>query len=148
EIFLTRFAHHRSRIDRITTMRHSLDMKDRILVLQRVVSVVIAEGTFRTPLFRRGMAYQSELGFRCEPVFTTNRILTNTKLLSGEQRGQQQLRNIFRQRCDGSENQGRWTTEEDCDRQRLAQGFGCSVMKASAFLNLPMQSGRLRVENV
>ena len=43
-------------------MRDPLDLKDRVVVLQRVVAVVIAERALGPPQLRRHLADQRELG--------------------------------------------------------------------------------------
>src|SRR6185369_8625569 len=49
---------------------------------------------------------------------------------------------------DGRDNQSRRPAQENRDRQILTQLFGRVIMKAAAFLNLPVQPGRVRIVNL
>src|SRR5438067_13935836 len=84
EIFLTWLADNRRRIDRIAAMKDCLDVEDRIIVLQRVVTVMIAERSFGSALVRRNMTDQSKLCFRNEPVSCAERILRHPDTLACE----------------------------------------------------------------
>src|SRR5689334_1620732 len=74
EIFLPRFADDGRRIDCVTAMSDRVAMKHRIIVTQRVITVVIAEWSFRATLMRCGRADQSKLGLGCESMWTVERI--------------------------------------------------------------------------
>ena len=62
EVLLARLAHDGRRIDRVTPVSHRFHVEDGVVVLQRVVPVVIAEGAFRAALARWDVADQRELG--------------------------------------------------------------------------------------
>ncbi len=61
EIFLPRLTNHRSREDGVASVGQTLHLEDRIVVLQRVVAVVIAERALRLPKVWRNLAHQREL---------------------------------------------------------------------------------------
>src|SRR2546421_10757664 len=82
EIFLARLADYRRGIDRVATVRDRVAMKDRIVMLKRIVPVVIAERTFRPSLARRRVANQSELSFRNQSMRVTDRIPRHAQFLS------------------------------------------------------------------
>ena len=63
EILLSGFPHNGRGIDCVAPVIDRLAVKDRIFVLQRVVTVVIAEWAFRLALARLRFADQSEFGF-------------------------------------------------------------------------------------
>ena len=46
EVFLPRLADHGRRVDRISSMKDGFDVKDRVVVSEGVVAVVISEGAF------------------------------------------------------------------------------------------------------
>src|SRR6185295_1810327 len=73
------------------------------------------------------------------------RVAGHLQFLSGQQRCKHELGDVFRQRSDRSENERGWSTEKDRHRQRLIETLSFGVMKASAFLNLPVQAGSVRV---
>src|SRR6185503_1836198 len=73
------------------------------------------------------------------------RVTRHFEFLSGKQRGKYELGDVFRQRSDRSENERRWSTEKNRYRQRLIETLCFRVMKAAAFLNLPVQPGRVRI---
>ena len=68
EILLTRFTHHRRGIDRVAPVRNCLAAENRIVVLQRIVAVVIAEGAFGFALVRPRLTDEREFSFRHQPV--------------------------------------------------------------------------------
>src|SRR5688572_19490453 len=74
-----------------------------------------------------------------------NRIRGHLQFLTGEQRGEHELRHVFRQRRNRCEDQRRWTTQKHRHRQRLIQLLRLVIMKPAALLDLPMQSSRTRV---
>ena len=61
EVLLARLADDGRRKDRIVAMRDALHLEHRVVVLQRVVAVVIAERPLGTPQLRRHLADQREL---------------------------------------------------------------------------------------
>src|SRR5882724_1132831 len=68
EIFLARFADHRSGIDCLATMEDCFDVENRIVMLQRVIAVVIPEWSLGSPFMRRRVTNQGKLGFSGETV--------------------------------------------------------------------------------
>src|SRR6059058_722939 len=69
KIFLPGFAYDGRRIDSIATMRDRLALKDRIIMLQGIVAIMITERPFRPAFMRLRAADQREFGFRNQPVF-------------------------------------------------------------------------------
>src|SRR5437868_14615394 len=75
KILLARLADDSGRIDRVTPVKDRVDVKNRIVVLQGVVTVMIAKWTFRPPLVRERIPNQNEFSLCGEPVlFRAERI--------------------------------------------------------------------------
>src|SRR5436190_16597299 len=104
KVFLSWFAHDCCGVNSVATMKDRVDMKYRIVVLQRIIAVVITEWTFRTPFVWPRRSYQGELGFSRKTVWRAAH-LRNPDLLTSKQRSQYKFRNIFRQRGNRSEHQ-------------------------------------------
>jgi hypothetical protein len=62
EVLLPRLAHDGGRVDRIASMAEVRDLEHRVVVPQRVVAVVVAEGALGPPNARRDLADERELG--------------------------------------------------------------------------------------
>src|SRR5438105_5160621 len=62
KIFLFGFADDSCGINRVAPMSNCVAVKDRIVVLKRIISVMIAKWTFASSLVRRRVTDQSELG--------------------------------------------------------------------------------------
>src|SRR5437764_8844106 len=86
EIFLARFPDDCCRINCVATMYDRVAMKDWIVMLKRIVTVVIPERAFRSAFVWRRVTNQSELSFSDETMRGADRILRHAQLLSTEQR--------------------------------------------------------------
>src|SRR5215510_9627007 len=84
EVFLSRLANHRCRIDRIATMEDSSALEDRIIVLQRVVAVVIAKWSLGLSFVRWCVSNQGEFCLSCQAIWA-KRVRRHLQLLSREQ---------------------------------------------------------------
>src|SRR5215207_5501199 len=130
-------------------MKDRFDIEDRIIVTQRVVTVMIAEWSFRSALVRWRVSDESEFRFCCESMsFRAERVTRHLQFLSGEQRSKHKLGHVFRQRCNRGESERRRSTKKYRHGQRLIETLSFGVVKASAFLNLPMQARGVRVVNL
>ncbi len=145
EIFLARFADDGRRIDRVAAVKDGVNMKDRVVVPQRVVAVVIAERAFRSSFVRWDVPGERELGFGNQPLPSRQRPPGHFKLPACQYGCQHQLRHVFGQGRNRRQNQGRRAAEKYCDGKPLARSFRLVVVKAPAFMDLPVQSGRLRI---
>src|SRR5262249_40902283 len=113
---------------------------------QRVITVVIAKRSFGSSQMRRRLSYQSKLGLSRQTMSRlAQRISRQLEFLPGKQRRKHELRHVFRQRRNRSEDERRWPTKKHGHRQRLTEKLSFVIMKAAAFLNLPVQSGRMRI---
>ena len=63
KIFLTRLADDRRRIDRVFAMKNRVGSENRIIVLQRIITVMIAERAFGPSLVRRDVAADRKFRF-------------------------------------------------------------------------------------
>src|SRR5262245_37996923 len=106
---------------------------------------MIAKRSFGFPLFWTGVSDQSEFSLGDQTVRAADRILRHSQFPATQQRCENQLRYVFRQRRDRGNDQCRRPTKKDCHRQRLFHLLSRVIMKAATFLNLPMQSGSARV---
>src|SRR5438094_4512311 len=86
KVFLLWLADDGGGIDRVATVRHRVAVKDRVLVLQRIVAVMIAEWAFRLSLMRWRMANEGKLGFRHQTMSAGGRVLCHSELSAAEQR--------------------------------------------------------------
>src|ERR1044071_1621662 len=111
EVLLPRLPHHRRRIDRVPAVRHALHREHRVVVRQRVVAVVVAEGPFGLAHARRHLVHERELGRRDERVRALTVHLRQP--LAGDERGEHQLGYVLGQRCDGRQNERRRAAEHD-----------------------------------
>src|SRR5215831_11459775 len=101
KIFLPRFTDNRCRIDSVMPMVDSLHVKYRIIVPERVVTIVISKRTFGEAFARRYESLQNEFGFRREGMGAAS-ISGHRNSVSSQQRSHHQLPNVFRQRGYGS----------------------------------------------
>ncbi|MNS11401.1 hypothetical protein D3C72_429430 [compost metagenome] len=67
-IFLARLTHNRCRIDRILTVPHMANLKHRELMLKRIITEMVTERPFKTPLMWRDEALNRKFGFCRNPV--------------------------------------------------------------------------------
>ena len=109
-------------------------------MLQRIVPVVVAEGSLGMALARRNHPFDGELGCGDEGE-TAGGIGDAAEALALEQRGQQQFGKILGQGSDGGQHEGRGAADEDDQRQRLAALLGHVVVEAAALLDLPVDAG-------
>jgi hypothetical protein len=99
EIFLARFADDGCRVDRIAAVVNLIDVENRVVVLQRVVTVVVAERSFGATRVRQHIPGQSKLGFGNEAMRVSAAILFHPACLNAfacEQRGEHEFRHVFR----------------------------------------------------
>src|SRR5438876_450091 len=82
KVFLLRFSNDGRRIDRVAPMKDGIDVKDRILMLQGIVSVMVAKRSFRSSLVRRRLTDERKLGLGGQPMPTTKRILRQLDLFT------------------------------------------------------------------
>src|SRR5437763_5865666 len=107
---------------------------------------MIAKWPFRPSLVWWRRPDQSKFSLCCEPMFfPTERIAPHLEFLSGKKRRKHQLRHVLRQRRNRGKNERRWSTEKHSRRQRLIQTLGFVIVKAAAFLDLPVKSGCVSV---
>src|SRR5918993_4624720 len=119
-------------------MKDRINMKHRVIVKQRVVTVVIAEWSFGSSFVRRCTADKDKLRFGSEAVqFATGWVAGHLQFLTCEQRRKDQLRYIFRQRCNRCEDQRGWPTQKHGHWKRLLEAFGLAVVKPATLLDLP-----------
>src|SRR6266581_4056723 len=83
KVFLPRFSNDGRRIDRVAPMKDSIDMKDRILMLQGIVTIVITKWSFRSSFVRWRLTNQGKLRVCGQPMPTTKRILRQLDLFTG-----------------------------------------------------------------
>ena len=140
EVLLSRLPDHGGRKDGVVPPGDTLHVKNRIVVLQRVIAVVVAEWPFRPTGARRHRAHQGELGASHQGM--RPRALDQPQSLAGDERRQHQLRHVLRQRGNGRQNQRRRAAQKDRDGQGLAARLRHGVVKPAAFTNLPVHAGR------
>jgi len=120
-------------------MGHRVAVKDRILVPQRIVAVMIAEWAFRLSLMRWRVTYERELSFRHQTMSAGGRFFANLSFPppSSDARTNSGT-------SSGSGAMPKSSTRADHpgnrDWQRLIHLFRGVIMKAAAFLNLPVQA--------
>ena len=68
EIFLPRFTDDRRRIDGVTPMKNGISVEDGIIVLERVITVMIAERPLGLPLVGRNVSANGKLGLGDQTV--------------------------------------------------------------------------------
>ncbi len=85
KVFLLWLAYDCRRIYGAATMRDRVAVKDRILVLQRIVAVMIAERTFRLSLMRRRVADEGKLGLRHQTMPAGDRVLCHSEFFAAQQ---------------------------------------------------------------
>ena len=118
-------------------------MKDRVVVLQRVVAVVIAERALRPAHARRHLADQRELGVRDERMrptglaasFSRSPAMSDASISSGTFSGSGAI---------ADEDQRRRPAEKHRHRQRLAPRLGDLIVEAAALADLPVHAGGAR----
>ncbi len=138
------FPDHRRREDRVAPVQQGATAEDRIVVLERVVPVVIAERAFRCALVRGHLADQHELGVGGDRK-RTGGVVRHRELAAQHQRGQQKLGHVLRQRRDrGQDERGR-PAENDVHRQRLGARLRHGVVEAASLADLPVHAGPGRV---
>ena len=126
-------------------MRDLAHVEHRVVVLQRVVAVVIAEWTFGTTQPRRDLPHQGELGARNQRMRMPVGPRHLRQALARDQRCQHEFWHVLGQRRDGRENQRRRAAQEHGDGQRLVARLGAGIVKAAALANLPVHAGRVLV---
>src|SRR5688572_8087663 len=97
-------------------MKYGIGMKHGIVVRQRIVSVVIAERSFRFSLVWRHMSDEGEFAIG-EQTMPAKRIVCGPDLFIRKQRSEHQLGNIFRKRSDRRNDQRRRPAEKYRDGQ-------------------------------
>src|SRR5688500_1678352 len=80
EILLPRLADDCSRLDRIFAMKERIRVKDRIIVRQRVITVMVAEWSFGASFVRRDVPAYRKLGFSDQAVVPGDGIIGNPNL--------------------------------------------------------------------
>src|ERR1700730_9054011 len=101
-------------------MEDGIQVEDWIIMLQGIVAVVISKWSFHSSFLRQGVADKCKLSIGSEAMFTAERIPSHLEFLPCEQRGEDELRHIFRQRGDCCDDQRRRPSEKDSHRQSLA----------------------------
>src|SRR5881275_3124300 len=109
---------------------------------------MISERAFGPSLSRRRMAHERELSFGNYSVSVSRRSFNHSNLLASEQGGEHKFRHVFRERSNCRKNQSGRAAEENCYGKRLTQLLGFVIMKAAAFVNLPVQARRARIVNL
>ena len=112
----------------------------RVVVLQGIVAIMVAERTFGSADVRRDLALDGkfDIGHQLMPA---QRILGHLQFVADEQGSEEQFRQILRERGDGGEHKSRRATDKKCHRQGLVSFFGFIVMVPAAFMDLPMDAG-------
>src|SRR2546425_4390445 len=100
---------------------------------------MIPKWSFRSAFMRRRMTDERKLCFRNQTMRTADWVLCHPQLLAAEQRGQNQLRYVFRERRNCRHDQRGRPAEKDSYGERLIHFLRNAIMKAAALLNLPMQ---------
>ena len=113
-------------------------------MLQRVVAVVVAEGAFGLADMGRNDALNGEFGFGDQRQATMG-VFHPAQTLALQERGQNQLGQVFGQGGDGREHQRGRAADEDDQRKGLVALLGNVVVKAAPFLDLPVHAQGLRV---
>jgi hypothetical protein len=86
-------------------VKDRFNIEDRIIVTQRVVTVVIAKWSLRSSFMWRRMSDEGKLRLGCQTVSRlTQRISSELEFLSGQQRSKHELGDVFRQWRDRSED--------------------------------------------
>ena len=146
EVLLPRLADDGGRIDRVAPPGEPLDLEHRVVVLQRVVAVVIAERPLRLAHVRADTAHQRELGVGDQRVRAAAG--DERQARARDQRRQHQLRHVLGQRRDGRQDQRRRSAEEHRDRQVGAARLRRRVVEAAALADLPVQAGAAAIVHV
>jgi hypothetical protein len=102
---------------------------------------VVAERPFRSPLPRAHAAEQADLGVGEQRVRRAG-MAERRELAPEQQRREQQLGHVLRQRRKRRRERGRRPAEEDAHRQVLTALLGGVEVEAAALLDLPVHAGR------
>ena len=140
KILLPRLADDRGRIDGVLAMRHPVDGENRVVVGQRVVTVVVAERPLGPPDARRHRAQQCEL--RAADQAMGAAAAHYRQPIAGKQRRQHQLGHVLRKRRDGGQHQRGRTAEKYGGGQCLVPCFGRGVVESASLADLPVHAGR------
>ncbi len=102
KVLLTRLSHDRRRYDRVASAAQRFNLEHRIIVAQRVASIVVAERSLGPTHTGRDRADQGQLGLRDQRVGSWPRAPTQAP--THQERGEQQLGDVLRERRDGRQD--------------------------------------------
>ena len=139
-IFLLGPTDNGGRINSVFTMIEMAGPENRIIVLQGVVPVMITKRALRSAYFGRHYSLDGKFGLGNKPV-PTPWIIGHGQLFSLQQRGEHELGNIFRQRRNGGEHQGRRSADIQGHGQGLVVALGNVIMETAALVDLPVDAG-------
>ncbi|MNW51403.1 hypothetical protein D3C74_288880 [compost metagenome] len=125
-------------------MPHMVHVQHREFMLQGIIAEMIAERTFKSAFVRRYEPRYCEFRLGRNPV-AAQRILCHRELFAQDERSDQQLGQMLGNRRNSRGYHGRRAAQEYGNRQRLPAFLGFVVVEPSAFLDLPVYSGRLIV---
>jgi hypothetical protein len=118
---------------------HLRDLEQRVIVLQRVVPVVIAERSLGLPLARGNVSDQREFRERDERMRAAAMDLRDA--VAGDEGCEEHLGHVLGQRRNRGQDERRRTAKEDRRRQGLAARFRDVVVVAAPLPDLPVHAG-------
>jgi hypothetical protein len=116
-----------------------IDLKNRIIVFQRVVAVVIAEGAFRPTLPGRDFADECKLGTRNQRMAAGSR--TERDLFPSDQGGENKFGDVLGKWCYRRQDQSRRPSQKYGGGEWLPERFSDGIVKAAALSDLPVHTG-------
>jgi hypothetical protein len=119
--------------------------QQRVVVLQRVVAVVVAERTFGMALAGPHFADETELGVGEQRQRAVPRARA-TQALAEHERREQHLGHVLGQRRDRGEHRGGRAADRDRDRHRATEPFVRGEVEAAALADLHVQAGLVVAE--
>ena len=146
-ILLFRLADDGGRIDGILPVMDLFDVENREIMGQGVIAVMVAEGSFLTPLVGRNFAGKDKFGLGDDGVSPSLRS-NDGQLFPQDEGGEHKLGKELGYRCDGRGDQRRRSPQKYSHRQGEAPLFRLVVMETAPLVDLPVHPRGLVIENL
>src|SRR5213593_678129 len=146
-VLLRRLSYHGSGVYRVPAASHLLDMHDRKFRGFRIVTKVIAERTFQTPLMGWNNALQDNLCV-CGDHHVNRSRLNHRNGSTAQESRECNFIDALRKRKNRRHHENRICTDDHRNFQTLSLLFRVPIMYAPTLHTLPMHAGRAVAEDL
>ena len=143
EVFLARLPDHGRGDDGVGATTDRVELDDRVVVFQRVVAVVIAEGSLRLAHVGAHSSDESDLRLSDEGV-RADRVLRERESFADEERSEQKFADVLGERGDRRRGERGRSAEEHRHREGLIRRLRLVQVVAASLVDLPVDPEGLR----